>query len=81
LNRTKLAEYNPTQTNALFDKYLKDDKRTVITPVEVTQSTTSASVACSTHQLRPVQQESKDAALEHAIKIINEAPALPKPQR
>jgi hypothetical protein len=37
LNRTKLAEYNPTQTNALFDKYLKDDKRTVITPVEVTQ--------------------------------------------
>lgn len=37
LKRTKLAEYNPTQTNALFDKYLKDDKRTVITPVEVTQ--------------------------------------------
>ena len=37
LKRTKLAEYNPTQTNALFDKYLKDGKRTVITPVEVSQ--------------------------------------------
>lgn len=37
LKRTKLAEYDPTQTNALFDKYLKDGKRTVITPVEVTQ--------------------------------------------
>lgn len=37
LKRTKLAEYNPMQANALFDKYLKDGKRTVITPVEVTQ--------------------------------------------
>ena len=37
LKRTKLAEYNPTETNALFDKYLKDGKRTVITPVEVSQ--------------------------------------------
>ncbi len=37
LKRTKLAEYNPMQTNALFDKYLKDGKRTVITPVEVSQ--------------------------------------------
>lgn len=37
LKRTKLAEYNPTQANALFDKYLKDGKRTVITPVEVSQ--------------------------------------------
>ncbi|WP_075087454.1 hypothetical protein [Verrucomicrobium spinosum] len=37
LKRTKLAEYNPTQTNTLFDKYLKDGKRTVITPVEVNQ--------------------------------------------
>jgi hypothetical protein len=37
LKRTKLAEYNPMQANALFDKYLKDGKRTVIIPVEVTQ--------------------------------------------
>lgn len=37
LKRTKLAEYNPTQANALFDKYLRDGKRTVITPVEVSQ--------------------------------------------
>lgn len=37
LKRTKLAEYDATQNNALFDKYLKDGKRTIITPVEVTQ--------------------------------------------
>lgn len=37
LKRTKLAEYNPMQPNAMYDKYLKDGKRTVITPVEVTQ--------------------------------------------
>ncbi|MCX8495653.1 MAG: hypothetical protein ORN51_05660 [Akkermansiaceae bacterium] len=37
LKRTKLAEYNPMQPNALFDKYLKDGKRTIITLVEVTQ--------------------------------------------
>lgn len=35
LKRTKLAEYNPQQPNAIFDKYLKDGKRTVIIPVEV----------------------------------------------
>lgn len=37
LKRMKLAEYDATQPNPLFDKYLKDGKRTVITPVEVTQ--------------------------------------------
>jgi hypothetical protein len=35
LVRTKLAEYNPMLPNALYDAYLKDGKRTVITPVEV----------------------------------------------
>jgi hypothetical protein len=35
LKRTKLTEYNPMQSNVIFDKYLKDDKRTIITPVEV----------------------------------------------
>lgn len=37
LLRTELAEYNPLQPNPLFDKYLKDGKRTVITPVEVSK--------------------------------------------
>lgn len=37
LKGKKLAEYNAKQSNALFDKYLKDGKRTIITPVQVTQ--------------------------------------------
>lgn len=33
LKRTKLAEYNPDAgVNAIYNKYLKEDKRTVITP-------------------------------------------------
>jgi len=35
LKRTKLAEYDATKENPLFDKYLNDGKRTVITPVEI----------------------------------------------
>lgn len=37
LLRTKLAEYNALQPNPLFDKYLKEGKRTVITPVEMSK--------------------------------------------
>jgi hypothetical protein len=35
LVRTKLAEYSLLVANKVFDTYLKDGKRTVITPVEV----------------------------------------------
>jgi hypothetical protein len=35
LVRTKLAQYSLPIPNAVFDAYLKDGKRTVITPVEV----------------------------------------------
>ncbi|MES2477239.1 MAG: hypothetical protein V4640_15750 [Verrucomicrobiota bacterium] len=35
LKRSKLAEYPATQGNPLFDKYLKEGKRTVITPAEI----------------------------------------------
>jgi len=35
LEVSKLAEYNAKEENALFNKYLAEGKRTVITPVEV----------------------------------------------
>jgi hypothetical protein len=35
LVRHELASYPVGQTNALFDKYLQDDKRTIIAPTQL----------------------------------------------
>lgn len=37
LKHVKLSEYNPTQPNALFTKYLRDGKRTVVQKIEIKQ--------------------------------------------